>query len=188
VRKNPFLSFLTTLLVKPMRELLGNLDQRSSVVFLRLKGLSVKDVQIEFGQELGSDAIAYSTVTRYIRNNVILENEPEAEDRAEDQGFSITGNAILETFEIMSFAAVCQIAKMTFIPPITRFCRLTKSLHFVLKRLSWVPHRLSDLQKQARVIMSKGLLKLLESMRHHSWKYIVRFDEGWFYPSIFLLS
>jgi len=116
-----------------------------------------------------------------------LQNEPEAENRAEDQGFSITDNAILEALEMMPFASIRQIAKMTIIPPTTVFRRLTKSLHFVLKRLHWVPHRLSDLQKQARVIMSKELLKLLESMRHHSWKYIVTLDEAWFYLSIFLL-
>jgi hypothetical protein len=59
---------------------------------------------------------------------------------------------------------------MTFISPTTLFHRLMKLLDFVLKWVRWVPHRLSDLQKQARVIMSKELLKLLESMWYHSWK------------------
>jgi hypothetical protein len=62
-----------------------------------------------------------------------LQNEAEAEDRVEDQNFSITGNGILEAFEMMPFASVRQIAKITFIPPTTGFNRLTKSLHFVLK-------------------------------------------------------
>jgi hypothetical protein len=30
-------------------------------------------------------------------------------------------------------------------------------------------------------------MKLLESMRHQSWKYILSLDEAWFYLSIFLL-
>jgi hypothetical protein len=46
---------------------------------------------------------------------------------------------------------------------------------------------LSDLRKHTQVILSKELLKLLESMRYHSWKYIVTLDEAWFYLSIFLL-
>jgi hypothetical protein len=46
---------------------------------------------------------------------------------------------------------------------------------------------LSNLQKWARVIMSKKSLKLLESMRDHPWKYIVRLKDAWFYLSIFLL-
>jgi hypothetical protein len=116
----------------------------------------------------------------------LLQNEPEAEDRAEDQGFSITDDAILDALEMMPFISIRQIAKMTFIPPTTGFRRLTKSVHFVLKRLCWIPHKLSDLQKQARIIMSKELLKLLEFMRHHSWKYIMTLDEAWFDFSIFL--
>jgi hypothetical protein len=70
-----------------------------------------------------------------MRNNVILENEVEADDKTEDQGFSITDNAMMEILEMMPLASIREIAKMTFIPPITGFRHLTKSLHFVLKRL-----------------------------------------------------
>jgi hypothetical protein len=66
--------------------------------------------------------------------------KPEAEDRAEDQDFSITDNAILEALEMMPFASIRQIAKMICIPPTTEFRLLTKSLHFVLKRLRWFLH------------------------------------------------
>jgi hypothetical protein len=120
-----------------------------------------------------------------------LQNEPEAEDAAEDQGFYITDNVILEALEMMSFASIRQITKMIFIPPATVFRRLTKSLHVVLKRLPWVPHGFSDLrifgssdlQNQVRVIMPKELLRLLEFMRHHSWKYMMTRSEAWFYLS-----
>jgi hypothetical protein len=74
-------------------------------------------------------------VTKDIRNNAILHNELEAEDRAEDQGFSRTGNSILEALEMMSFPSIRRIMTMTFIPLTTVFRRLTKSLPFVLKRL-----------------------------------------------------
>jgi hypothetical protein len=45
------------------------------------------------------------------RNDIIFQNGPEAEDRADDQGFLIPGNAILETFEIAPFASIRQIAR-----------------------------------------------------------------------------
>jgi hypothetical protein len=122
-----------------------------------------------------------------MRNDAILQNEPEAEDRAEDQRFSISDNAILGALEMMRFASIRQIAQMTFLLPTTRFRRLTKSLHFVLKRLHWVPHRLSDLEKQTPVIMSNESLKLLEYMRHHSGKYVVPLDEACFCLSILRL-
>jgi hypothetical protein len=136
-----------------------------------------------FTELIGPDAIVYSTVTKYLRNDIILQNEPDPEDRAKDQGLSIPDNAILEALEMMPFASIRQIVKMAFIPLTTVFCHLTKSFHFVLKRLRWLPHRLSDLQKQARLIMPKELLKLLGFMRYHSWKQIVTLDEVWFYLS-----
>jgi hypothetical protein len=106
-----------------------------------------------------------------------LQDELEAEDRMEDHDFSITDNAILETLEMIPFASIRQIAKMTFIRPTTVFRRLMKSLHFVLKRLPGISRRLSDLPRQARVIISKELLKLLEFIRRHSWKCMLRLEE-----------
>jgi hypothetical protein len=110
-----------------------------------------------------------------------LQNEPEAEDQAENQGLSITENAIMESLEILPFVSIRQIAKITIIHPVTVFRRLTKSFHFALERLCWIPHKFSVDQKQTRVIMSKELLKLFEFMRHHPWKYRVRPDDIWFY-------
>jgi hypothetical protein len=89
-----------------------------------------------------------------------LQNEPEAEDRVEDQDFSIPDNAILEALEMTPFASIHRTAQMFFTPPATVVHRLTPSFHFVLKRLRSVPHRLSGLQKQARVILSKGVAEL----------------------------
>jgi hypothetical protein len=145
MKKETIFGSLTAPFVKAAR---SSMDQRSIVVFLHLKGLpaKAKDVHTELIQVLGSDAIAYSTVTKYIRNDLIWQNEPEAEERAEDQDFWIPDNAILEAFEMMLFASIRQIAQVMFIPPPTVFRRLTKFVHFVLKRLCWAPHRLSDLQ------------------------------------------
>jgi hypothetical protein len=112
-----------------------------------------------------------------------LQNELYAEERAEDQGCLMADNAIPEALEMMPFASIRQVAPMTFILLTTVFRHLTKSGHFVLKRLCSVPDRLWDLQKQTLVIMSNELLKLFESMRHRSWKYIMMLDEVWFYLS-----
>jgi hypothetical protein len=83
-------------------------------MFPHLKGLSVKakDVHTELVQVLESDSIAYSTVTKYIRNNIILQNEQETENGAKDRSFSITDNAILEALEMIPFTSIRQIAQM----------------------------------------------------------------------------
>jgi hypothetical protein len=114
------------------------MDQKSMIVVFHMKGLSANDVHTELGKVLGSDdddVIADSIVTRHRQNDVISQNEPEpeADDRAEDQGFSITDNAILEAFERMPFLSIHQINKMTFMPLTTGFHRLTKSLPFISK-------------------------------------------------------
>jgi hypothetical protein len=116
-------------------------------VFFHVKGLSAKYVHVELVQVVRSDAIANLLVTKYMRRDLISQNEPEVENRAKDQDFSIIDNAILEALEIMTFVSIGQIATMIFIPSTTGFCRLTKSVHFVLKGLRWASHRLSDLQK-----------------------------------------
>jgi hypothetical protein len=96
--------------------------------------------------------------------NLNLNLKPRIEDRGSTRKsrFLDYRQCNLEVFEIISFALIHQIAQMIFIPPTIMFHRLKKLLHFVLKRLHSVHHRLSDLQKQARVIVSKDLLKLLK--------------------------
>jgi hypothetical protein len=155
------------------------MDQRSIVVFLRLKGLSAKakNVDTELVEVLRSDAIAYLTVTNHIRNNLIFQNELEAENRAEDQGFLITDNAILKAFEMITFGFIHQIAKMTFLPPALLFHRLTELLHIVLRRLPGVPQTLG-FSKTGSGPLPKELLELLQSLRDHSQKCRVALDEG----------
>jgi hypothetical protein len=53
------------------------MDQRLIALFLHLKGLSAKEVDTELVQVLGSDAITYLTVRKYLQNDIILQNEHE---------------------------------------------------------------------------------------------------------------
>jgi hypothetical protein len=74
-RKNPFLSSLTAPFIEPIPQAVSRVDQKSILLFLHLKGLSAKakHVHSELVQVLRSDAIAYSTVTKNIRNDAILQ-------------------------------------------------------------------------------------------------------------------
>jgi hypothetical protein len=83
--------------------------------------------------------MAHSTATKRIKSNVILQNEPGAEDRKEDQDFSIADNPIHEAPEMIRFASIRQIANMTFIPHATVLRRLTELCHIDLKRLHCLP-------------------------------------------------
>jgi hypothetical protein len=62
--------------------------------------------------------------------------EPEARDRADGQGFSMTDNVILEALEMMTFTSIRQIAKIIMLIPTTAFRRFTKSLRFASIRFA----------------------------------------------------
>jgi hypothetical protein len=61
--------------------------------------------------------------------------------------------------------------------------RLANKMAYKLKHCKWVPHRLSEAQKQTQVTPSKRLLDLLSSVQHQGCKYHVTLDEAWFYFS-----
>ena len=157
------------------------MDQRSICLFLEMKGLSARAIHNELIAVLGSEAVAYSTVTKYLRlrkhpndfaETVFIESIKE--ENFIDQAITLALNE-------EPFASIRQIARKTLLPRSTIFRHLTLSMGFVMKHLRWVPHNLSDDQKQMRVDKSNDLLQLLNSMKHHSWKNIVTLDESWFY-------
>ena len=60
---------------------------------------------------------------------------------------------------------------------------MTYVMGWSLKHLRWIPHKLTDEQKQRRVEKSNELLILLRSVFHQSMDYVVTLDESWFYLS-----
>ena len=88
---------------------------------------------------------------------------------------------IKNTVDEEPFLSIRQIAKKTGIPKRSIYIRLTNYLGYVSKHLKWVPHLLSELQKQNRVTISIDLLRILEKAQRQGWKYFVTGDESWFY-------
>jgi hypothetical protein len=92
-------------------------------------------------QLLGSDAIAYSTVTYHLRASCWTAH---TEERHSDLSLDLIDNAVLEALDQTQFASVRELAKPTCIPRTIVWRRLTESLGFVVKHLYWVPHSLTD--------------------------------------------
>jgi hypothetical protein len=65
------------------------------------------------------------------------------------------------------------------IAPVWR--RLTRSLGFIVKHLHWVPHSLTEAQRQIRIDRSIELLRLLKSAQANEWQRFMTLDEFWFY-------
>jgi histone-lysine N-methyltransferase SETMAR len=154
------------------------MDQHSICLFLAMKGLSAQKIHSELVAVLGADAIGYSTITRYLRQQHFPTKSSEP---PENTSITVVGNAILDALKQQPFSSIREIAKLTCIPRTTVHRHLTSSLGFVVKHLHWVPHELTANQKSLRASLSKQLLREVQSIQHQGWQFIITLDESWFY-------
>jgi hypothetical protein len=128
-----------------------------------MKGLSARDVHNELVAVLGPDAIAYSTVTSYLRQRQFpaISSEPSDEPPT-----TIIDDAILYALDKQRFSSVRAPAKLTCIPTTAVYRHLTRSFRFVVKHLRWVPHTLTNTQKAQRITLSNQLLLDIRSIKH----------------------
>ena len=159
------------------------MDQKTICLYLELKGMNAMEIYIELNTVLGSNAVSYSTITKYLRSGKISSKEEKYEIIEQNQSEKLIDDAILSALAREPSASVRRIANMTMLPKSSVYRHLTSSLGFVAKHLKWVPHKLNFEQKCQRVEKSKELLDMLVSMKHNSWKYIFTFDESWLYFS-----
>jgi transposase len=154
------------------------MEQRSICLFLARKWLTYREIHNELIAVLGSDAVAYSTVTKYLRNqhlSLLVSKLPE------NSASIIIEGAILDALNKQPFSSIRELAQLTCIPRTTVYRHLTKSLGFEVKHLHWVPHELTTAQKRQHIALSRQLLQDLLSIKHHGWQFIITLDESWFY-------
>jgi hypothetical protein len=152
------------------------MDQRSICLFLAMKGLSSRDVHNELIAVLGSDAIAYSTVTSYLRQRQFPDISSESSDELLT---TIIDDAILDALDKQPFPSVKELARLTCIPTTTVYRHLTRSVGFVVKHLRWVPHTLTGTQKAQRIALSNQRLLEIRSIKHQDWHFLIDLDESW---------
>jgi hypothetical protein len=133
---------------------------------------------------LGSEAVSYSSVTRYLREAQFLPSKPEPHPADVQRDLDDSDQAILAALKDNPFASVWHLSRLTHLPSTTVYRRLTKSLGFVARHLRWVPHVLSDAQMGERINLSRRLLRMLEVQHDQAWHDIVTLDECWFYLSM----
>jgi hypothetical protein len=117
-----------------------------SICFYRnKKRFSAQAIHDELMRILGSDAVAYSMVTFYLRAShwTAWKEEQHSYPPPDD-----VDNAILQALDQTPFGSVQELAKPTYISTATIWRRLTRSLGFVVKHLHWVPHSLTEAQRQ----------------------------------------
>jgi hypothetical protein len=156
------------------------MDQRSICLFLALIGLSARAVNNRLTAVLGANAIASSTVTKYLCQrkftSILI-------DRPQESATIVIDQVILDILEHYPFSSIWELARLTCIPTTTVHRHLTQSLGFVVKHLRWVPPTLTPAQKTERATFSIELLRQLRSIEHYGWQFIITLDASWFYLS-----
>jgi hypothetical protein len=159
------------------------MHQRSIALYLSMKGLPAKAIHQELVQTLGAEAVAYPTVTWYLRVAKFQAQSKEAPDEAEVTRTGSVHAATLKTLTDNPFRSVPELSRLTGLSRSTVYRRLTESLGLTVRHLHWIPHRPSDGQKTMRVNLSRELLRVLPRQQTRGWHIILTLDESWFYLS-----
>jgi hypothetical protein len=134
---------------------MGQMEQRSVVRFLGLKGLSNKVIHYEFVTVLQENVVSYSSVTRFCTAGSLSVNSEEASSSRKDQDDDLdeANETILLALSDESFSSGRQIARRICAP---------KALYIVglwilcisqsdIRHLHWVSDKLSESQKATQV-------------------------------------
>jgi hypothetical protein len=111
------------------------MDQRTIVAYLALKELSARSIHQDLVAALGGDAMAYSTVTRYIHDAHCSPSSQTAAPIAVPSGLDDSDEAIVSALDENPFASVRQLSRLTHIPATTVYRRLTKPPGFTARHL-----------------------------------------------------
>jgi hypothetical protein len=159
------------------------MDQRSIALYLSMKGLSAKAIHQGLVQALGAQAVAYFTITSYLRAAKFHAQSKEALNEA---GVTRTGSvdtAILKALTDNPFSFVPELSRLMCLLRSTVHRCLTESLGFTVRHPDWIPHQLSDDWKTTRVNLSRELLRVLQRQQTRGWHNIMTLDELWLYLS-----
>jgi hypothetical protein len=139
------------------------MDYRSSVLYLNRKDLTPQVIHDDLVATLGAKAIAYSTVTNYLRAARTIPRDATPFEAATSPHIDKSDEAILRALEESAFSSVRQLSRATHLLKTTIYRRLSEKLGFPARHLRWVPHILSDNPKAKRVQCSQSLLMILRA-------------------------
>jgi hypothetical protein len=150
------------------------MDQRTICLYLNRKGLSAQAIHDELVQVRGSDVVAYSMVTFYLRaSSWRAQNKDQHSDPPPD----VIDNAILQALNQTPFASVWKLVKFMCISRATVWRRLTGFLGFVVKHLHWPrypPGRCTTTNS------NRSVKRIAQTLRMCTGQWLAKFyDLGW---------
>jgi hypothetical protein len=130
------------------------MDQRSIVLYLTRKDLAPRAIRGALVATIGSEAVSYSSVTRYVREAILAASNPIPLFSQPTPQLDDCDSAILLALAEQPFASILQLARLICLPKTIVNRRLTQSLGFRVRHFRCIPHTLSQAQKVNRVSLS----------------------------------
>jgi DNA-binding transcriptional ArsR family regulator len=131
------------------------MDFNLMVLYLKAKGMNVREIHSDLGATLGTKVLDYSTVTHWLREVQLDEFSETAVDFTEEAEVDEIAEAVLSVLEVQPFGSVRDIARLTRRAHSTVRWHLTRSLGFLVRHLRWITHVLTEEQKRIRVSNSE---------------------------------
>jgi hypothetical protein len=127
------------------------MDQKTIVLYLRMKEMSFNAIHEDLVRTLGTDAVTDSLVTKYARSAKFSpkKDRPSSEPSVVEP--IPVDDAILATLADYPFLSIHELFRRTCLPRSTVHRHLTHSLRFTIRHLRCVPHLLTAEQKRIRV-------------------------------------
>jgi hypothetical protein len=94
-------------------------DQQSVVVHLSRKGLSAVAIHDDLVATLGSEAVSYPSVIRYLREAIFASSNPPDPLPPPEHQLDDFDQAILLSFADQLFASICELPRLTHLPRTT---------------------------------------------------------------------
>jgi hypothetical protein len=126
-----------------------------------MKGIVLDAIHDGLVHTFGKDAVAYSTVIKYVRSAQFSGQKEATPPEAPDVEGSPVDEAIFTALAEFPFSFVRELSRRTCLPRPTVHRHLTQALRFTVRHLRWVPHFVTTEQKQIRVQMAIELLQIL---------------------------
>jgi hypothetical protein len=138
--------------------------------------MSAIDIHKDTEATLGPYANRHPTVTKDLRETRVTHGNERTPISIEDECQKLIDKVVLLALADESFASFRQTAPKKLIPMTRVYPHLIGPLCMTVKHLRCAPHRLSSQQKGIRVQKAQGLLTVLKSAKHNSWKSIITPD------------
>ena len=156
------------------------MDQREKIIQLTQAGLSPKDIQEQLKDEYGKHAYGISAIYKWHARAITGHTDIT---KHEKPGFGRDEQLLVRIEQVLHdepYASVRKIAHILGETPSIIWRYMTEELHFQFKAARWVPHSLTNEQKNERIEKAKELYDILTQARHETFANIITGDESMF--------